>query len=66
LNRAVILLVGKIGVSKKESRDGRFCIRLNREDAAKLEHMSMETGKSKSDILRKGLEMQYKIFVATH
>lgn len=51
--------------TEKSKRDGGFCskffVRLSREDMSKLNYSSDILGISKSEILRKGLEMQYQL-----
>ena len=51
--------------TEKRKRDGSFCskflVRLTGEDMGKLSYSSDILGISKSEILRKGLEMQYQL-----
>lgn len=48
---------------EKKRRDGskteRYEIRLSREDMQKLEFASQQLGMSKSDIIRKGISIEY-------
>lgn len=44
-----------------ESKDVRFNIRLTSDDAAKLEYLSYVTGVPKSEVVRKALDVQYKL-----
>lgn len=51
---------------KDNAKTGQYRIRLSQDEEAKLARISEETGVSKADILRKGLKMQYDLFVITH
>lgn len=55
-------MICKRGRPKKEvSKSESFTLRLTKEEQNKLEYISFETGKSRSEVLLKGLEMQYKL-----
>lgn len=58
--------LGRGRPKKKESKNSYFTVRMNAEYMNKLNYLSMETGVSKSDIVRKGIEMQYKYHTLTH
>ena len=42
-------------------KDDRLEVRLSREDLSMLDYLSYETGLSKSDIIRRGLKIQYNM-----
>ena len=54
----------KRGRPKKEtSKKTNFIMRMTSEDMAKLEHLSMETDKTKTEILTKALDIYYKMLI---
>ena len=46
---------------KDESKDERLNIRLTKDEAAMLDYLSYISGASKSEVIRKALEVQYKL-----
>ena len=46
---------------KEDPKSERFLLRLDSEDRAMLEHLSAESGMNMSDILRRGLKIQYNM-----
>ena len=46
---------------ESKARDKQYRLRMNEEEMGILNDLSEKTGLSKSDILRKGLEMQRKL-----
>lgn len=58
--------LGRGRPKKKEANRTLMTIRLNADHVDKLNYLSRETGVSKSDILRKGIDMQYRYYTLTH
>ena len=50
---------------KEDVRNNNCIVRMSEQEVVMLNLLSIETGQSKSDILRKGLEMQYKLWSIT-
>lgn len=46
---------------KEDSKADQYRLRLNKEDRSMLEHLSVESGMSMSEILRRGLRIQYNM-----
>ena len=45
----------------EQKKAWRFCIRLDEEDRRKLAFLKHKSGMNYAEIIRKGIEMQYKI-----
>ena len=58
--------IGRGRPKKNETNKNTMSIRLKDEHWDKLCYLSRETGSSKSDIIRKGIEMQYRYYTLTH
>ena len=53
--------MNKLGRPKsKKSKDVQVNFRLTREEMARLENASKKYGKSKSEVIRKGINQQYE------
>ena len=48
---------------KEDAKRRAFNLRLTDDEAVMLNILSSETGKTMTEILRKGLEMQYKLHI---
>lgn len=51
---------------KENSKTDQFRVRLDAEDRAMMEHLSVESGMSMSEILRRGLRIQYDMARFSH
>ena len=54
--------MGKVGRPPKvDSRKRKYQLRMTQEEYEKLEYLSIQKGKTMSDILREGIEMIYNL-----
>ena len=53
--------VGKDCKDRKDRKDEFFTVRLTKEDRSALEYISSQTGKTRGQIVREGLKMQYEL-----
>lgn len=51
---------------KSDSKTDQFRVRLDAEERAMMEHLSVESGISMSEILRRGLRIQYNMARFSH
>ncbi len=51
---------------KTDSKTDQFRVRLDAEERAMMEHLSVESGMSMSEILRRGLRIQYNMARFSH
>ena len=59
--------MNKRGRPKKENvRDREYRVRLNEEEQEILRYLSIETDKSMAEILRDGLQLQYKMHTKSY
>ena len=47
--------------NSKDSRNDQYRLRLNEEERAMLDTLSVETGENRSDILRRALKAEYNL-----
>ena len=56
-------MINKRGRPRKtDGKNSNYLIRMSAEEASNLDEICEKTGKSKADILREGLRMQYNLF----